>query len=150
MICRWLSLALCDVGWGVSSIKKSLKLRESMVGSTLLAKGASRNYSIHHNYTKRTLLHRGQGTQISSWPHWTRLRAYREEGRKRRIRCGGWKLNERKREAGLKWSIRRIEEVKATVGKEEGFRGWWKKKEGQREVRTYDPVWVHFNKSCCH
>lgn len=35
-----------------------------MVGSTLLAKGASGNYSIHHNYTNRTLAHRGQGTQI--------------------------------------------------------------------------------------
>lgn len=32
VICRWLSLALFDVGLGVSSIKKSLKLRESMVG----------------------------------------------------------------------------------------------------------------------
>lgn len=84
VICRWLSLALCDVGLGVSSIKKSLKLRESMVGSTLLAKGASGNYSIHHNYTNWTPPHRGQGTQIPSWPHWTRLRAYREGRREGR------------------------------------------------------------------
>lgn len=65
-ICPRLSPALRDVGLGVNSIKKALKLRESMVGSTLSAKGASGNYSIHHNYTNRTLAHRGQGTQIPS------------------------------------------------------------------------------------
>lgn len=64
VICRRLSPPLCDVGLGVCSIKKSLKLRESMVGSTLLVQGASGNYSIHHNYTNRTLPHIGQGTQI--------------------------------------------------------------------------------------
>lgn len=123
VICWWLSLELCDVGLGVSSIKKSLKLRESMVGSTLLAKGASGNYSIHHNYTDRTLPHRGQGTQIPSWPHWTRLWAYRE-GRK------GWikrlKPTEWRKEGGWERSIKRLEEE----GKEEGF---GTKKEGRRK-----------------
>lgn len=65
-ICWWLSLALCDGGLRVNSIKKALRLKESMVGSTLLVKDASRNYSIHHNYTNRTLAHTGQGTQIPS------------------------------------------------------------------------------------
>lgn len=142
VICRWLSPACRDVGFGVSSIKKSLKPRESMVGSTLLAKGASGNYPIHHNYTFWTLPHRGQGTQILQWPHWIRLWRWREGGMEK---TNGWRVQkvlglktarqmernkprvkywENTRSKGNSWERGRLQDMMKEKSKKRGKREW--------------------------
>lgn len=105
-------------GLGVHSIKKSLRLEGSALGSGLVVKGSSGNDSIHHNYSRWTVSHRLRGLKsahhlASEWGAHTRSGGRDEErldgtGRKEehRVVTGGSSQTEGWKRGKKEWEGR--------------------------------------------